>query len=181
MSFLIMLFLAATTQTKPNVVNIAKYQGVAPPSPLLPKILPKPGGTCTLVWPGFQVRPGKKKVSRFFFLFTTRINLTSQYMKDKKINYLRLTVPNCQAWSKNAWRDLITHFFKTPVEKVSFFTNDKKTDLIIDLEYKTGVVKPSISHSDFNGYYLLLIEFPEKGLPASTVKLKTAPDKGTKK
>lgn len=180
MTFLLALILAANPVSKPDNVYIAKYQGVAPPSPQLPKILPAPGGTCTLLWPGFQSKP-KNGPSRFFFLFTGKITLQSQYLKDKKISYLRLTVPNCQAWKKNAWRDLITHFFSTPVEKVSFFTNDKKTDLIIDIEFKNGAVKPEISHTFFNGYYLLLVEFPAMKDIIKTQVVKKAPERGVKK
>jgi len=180
MSILIAFLLAVTPVAKPDNVVISKYQGVAPPSPQLPKILPAPGGTCTLLWPGFQSKP-KKGPSRFFFLFSGKINLTSQYLKDRKISYLRLTVPMCQAWKKNAWRDLITHFFSTPVEKVSFFTNAKKTDLIIDIEYKNAIVKPAISHTFFNGYYLLLVEFPAVKDIVKTKTIKQAPERKTGK
>ena len=149
-----------STKGKPVVVSvkIPKYQGVAPPSPKLPSILPKPSSKAMLVWPGFQLRP--KKGSRFFFLFTAPITLQATRLQNKRTEYLRLILPNCTAWAKNAWRDLITHFFKTPVERVSFYRHAKRQDMIIDVEYKNKRVEPKISHTRFLGYYLLLLEFP---------------------
>jgi len=142
-------------------VKVDKYKGVSPPSPRVPDIIPKPGKTCMLVWPGFQITK-KTGDSRLFFLFTSAIQLKYSKITVKKRHYLRLIVPGCQAWSKNAWRDLITHYFKTPVEKVSFYRDDKRTDMIIDVEFKKTISMPRLSHTNFMGYYLLLLEWSEK-------------------
>ena len=141
-------------------VKVVKYKGVTPPSPRLPKILPKPGKACLLVWPGFQFYK-KSKTSRFFFMFTSSINLKIAKITVKKVNYLRLIIPNCSAWQKNAWRDLITHYFKTPVEKVSFYRHRTEKNMVIDIEYKKHIVMPKISRTTFMGYYLLLLEYPK--------------------
>lgn len=74
-------------------------------------------------------------------------------------HYLRFIIPGCQAWSKNAWRDLITHYFKTPVERVAFFRHTKKNQMVIDVEFKSSIVMPKISHTNFFGYYLLLLHW----------------------
>ena len=142
-------------------VKVSNYKGVSPPSPKIPKILPKPGKSCLLVWPGFQSKK-KTKFSRFFFMFTSKINLKYSKISIKNINYLRLLIPSCSAWKKNAWRDIITHFFMTPVEKVSFYRSTKKNDMIIDIEYKDKIIMPRISKINFLGYYLLLLEYPYK-------------------
>ncbi|MBU1239538.1 hypothetical protein KKF84_17350 [Myxococcota bacterium] len=155
------------TRTRPKLViketpvKIDAYKGVAPPSPKVPDIIPKPGKTCMLVWPGFQSHK-KTRDSRFFFLFTSKINLKYSKVTVKNNHYLRLIVTNCHAWSKNAWRDIITHYFSTPVEKVSFYRHEKKNDMIIDVEFKKGIVMPKMSHTNFMGYYLLLLEWSGK-------------------
>ncbi|MGM0595814.1 MAG: hypothetical protein ACQES9_02125 [Myxococcota bacterium] len=141
--------------------NLPAYKGVSPPKPKIPSIVPSPGKSCILVWPGFQQRP-KQNYSRFFFLFTSKINLETSYLEVKKINYLRLSMSNCKAWEQNAWRDIITHFFKTPVEMVSFNVDKKNKKLIIDIEFKDKIIKPKLTKSSFIGYYLLILEFPDK-------------------
>jgi len=149
------------TVPKPQNISVLKYAGVSPPKPELPKEIPAPGGKCVLLWPGFQLKPSPGG-SRFFFLFSTSFQLQSQELADKGVKILRLLAPGCSAWQKHAWRDLITRFFQTPIEKVSFFRDDKDTKLIVDFLYKkqTNTPKPDISHLSFMNYYLLIVDFP---------------------
>ena len=157
------LSLSVSFQTKTHsskTLVVPRYKGVTPPSPKLPKQILKPGGKCTLVWPGFQLK-SKPGGSRFFFLFTRTVSLKTKIKKIKRHNVLRLRIRHCKAWKKNAWRDLITHFFPTPIEKVSFYKDSKKKDLVIDLEYKKSVINPKITHTIYQGYYLLLLEWPK--------------------
>jgi len=174
-------YVFSTTQPvvppKPQSVSVLKYAGVAPPKPALPKEIPSPGGTCVLLWPGFQLKPTPGG-SRFFFLFSTSFQLQSQDLSEGTTKILRLLAPSCSAWQKHAWRDLITRFFQTPVEKVSFYRDDKNTKLIIDFIYKNSMntPKPEITHIPFMGYYLLLVDFPLEKVdssvrsPAATTK-----------
>ncbi len=170
----------ATAPAKPQNVSVLKYAGVSPPKPELPKEIPPPGGKCVLLWPGFQLKPSPGG-SRFFFLFSTSFQLQSQDLAEDQVRILRLSAPGCSAWQKHAWRDLITRFFQTPIEKVSFFRDDKGTKLIVDFLYKTGttVVKPEITHLPFLNYYLLMVDFPaEKS--ATTNPTTTPPATPTK-
>jgi len=155
-------------EPKPNNISVLKYAGVAPPKPELPKEIPPPGGKCVLLWPGFQLKPSPGG-SRFFFLFSTSFQLQSQDLSDKGSKVLRLSAPGCVAWQKHAWRDLITRFFQTPIEKISFFRDDKGTKLIIDFLYKnqTNTPKPEITHLPFLNYYLLMVDFPPEKLPVT--------------
>ena len=148
---------------KPQNVKVLKYEGVSPPKPVLPKKIPAPGGKCVLVWPGFQLRPSPGG-SRFFFLFTSPFSLQSHYLQEKSTTVLRLSAAGCSAWEKHAWRDLITQYFDTPIEKVSFFKDSKTSKLIIDFLYKknSSSLKPEISHIEFLKYYLLIIDFPKE-------------------
>ncbi len=159
-----------TPEPKPQNVSVLKYAGVSPPKPELPKEIPPPGGKCVLLWPGFQLKPAPGG-SRFFFLFSTSFQLQSQDLSEKTLRVLRLSAPGCSAWQKHAWRDLITRFFQTPIEKISFFRDDKGTKLIIDFLYKNQnhTPKPEITHIPFLNYYLLLVDFPpEKSTPVTT-------------
>jgi len=159
----ILLFGANTpvVQPKPQNVSVLKYAGVAPPKPELPKEIPAPGGKCVLLWPGFQLKPTPGG-SRFFFLFSSSFQLQSQDLSEGNTKILRLIAPTCTAWQKHAWRDLITRFFQTPIEKVSFYRDAKGTQLLIDFLYKPGASqqKPEITHIPFMNYYLLLVDFP---------------------
>lgn len=147
---------------KPQNVVVAKYDGVSPPNPALPKEIPPPGGKCTLLWPGFQLlaSPGG---SRFFFLFSVPFQLQTQELRENSILVYRLIAPNCVAWEKHAWRDLITRFFETPIEKVGFYRDEKGTKLFIDFLYKDAkaTIRPKISNLNFMNYYLLILEFPK--------------------
>ncbi len=172
MYFHIFISLFLLFQTKPKVelkpkeLKILKYSGVSPPNPVLPKEIPPPGGKCMLYWPGFQMLPSPGG-SRFFFLFSTQISISSEFIKSKNEDILRLSIANCQAWDKHAWRDLITQFFKTPVNKASFYQDKKKNSLVIDLVFKRKMkLEPTISHIPFQNYYLLLLEF--QNIPDST-------------
>lgn len=165
------------TQPKPQNVPVLKYAGVAPPKPELPKEIPPAGGKCVLLWPGFQLKPSPGG-SRFFFLFSSPFQLQSQDLSEGNTKILRLLAPACSAWQKHAWRDLITRFFQTPIEKVSFFRDDKGTKLIIDFLYKNGnnTPKPEITHMTFQNYYLLILDFhPDK--TDSPVKVLPTPSK----
>ncbi len=168
-----LIYVFSTTQPEvpPKIqsLTVLKYAGVAPPKPELPKEIPPPGGKCVLLWPGFQLKP-LPGGSRFFFLFSTSFQLQSQDLSEGNTKILRLLAPSCSAWQKHAWRDLITRFFQTPVEKVSFYRDDKNTKLIIDFIYKnsTNVPKPEITHIPFLGYYLLLVDFPPEKSDTTT-------------
>ena len=146
---------------KPQNVIVAKYDGVSPPNPTLPKEIPPPGGKCTLLWPGFQLlaSPGG---SRFFFLFSVPFQLQTQELSANSMLVYRLVAPGCAAWDKHAWRDLITRFFQTPIEKVGFYRDEKGTKLFIDFLFKDpkSTVRPKISNLNFMNYYLLILEFP---------------------
>lgn len=146
---------------KPKNVVVAKYDGVSPPNPTLPKEIPPPGGKCMLLWPGFQLlaSPGG---SRFFFLFSVPFQLQTQEITTNSMFVYRLIAPGCAAWDKHAWRDLITRFFQTPIEKVGFYRDDKNSKLFIDFLYKNAksTVRPKISNLNFMNYYLLILEFP---------------------
>jgi hypothetical protein len=161
--FLCLLILMSGAVKKKKIVKksikVVKYKGVTPPSPTLPKMLPKPGKNCLLVWPGFHYRT-KLNNSRLFFLFTSPIKLTSKKIQIKRKRILRLTIPNCKAWEKNAWRALITKYFKTPISKVSFYKDSKIKGLIIDIQYKNKITTHQLSYTNFAGYYLLLFDYP---------------------
>jgi len=161
---------------KTQNVSVLKYAGVSPPKPELPKEIPPPGGKCVLLWPGFQLKPAPGG-SRFFFLFSTSFQLQSQDLAENELKILRLLAPGCSAWQKHAWRDLITRFFQTPIEKVSFFRDDKGTKLIVDFLYKSGssVVKPEITHLNFMNYYLLMVDFPPEKTPTAQPTTTPAP------
>jgi hypothetical protein len=169
------LFFGANPPAQPpktQNVPVLKYAGVSPPKPELPKEIPPAGGKCVLLWPGFQLKPAPGG-SRFFFLFSSPFQLQSQELTEGKTKILRLMAPACSAWQKHAWRDLITRFFQTPIEKVSFFRDDKNTKLIVDFLYKNGThtPKPEISHITFQNYYLLMLDFP----PEKDESVKTLP------
>jgi hypothetical protein len=151
-----------------TVNPIGYYQGVSASGGNLPPYAPKEigGDSSVLTWTGFE---RGESSSRVFF------QLSSSVQPEVSVEGLRVFVkfPRTSVTTRNNQRNLITKFFKTPVNEVKFSRSGKDMLAVLDLRWEATPVWRF--ETGANGYHVLVLEFSDTQDPSSRPDVPATP------
>ncbi len=136
--------------------------GVVPPwAPPEPAQAPP-----TLTWPGFERGP---RSSRVFF----QISRETTYSVEREGNLVRVRLSGTRVDVRNNLRPLDLRYHDTPVEKV--VVRREGDDAVATVVLRAPAEPTVQTVTAPNGYFLVVLEFPDRPSPASSSPPSSAP------